>query len=155
MICFERMLETTEKWSAKYPNAMKRLSDNWDCISPMFKFSSEVRKAIYTTNAIENLNSGHKRLNLASSVFPSAQALLKALYLATFELTKKWTNTIRNWGLVVHPLGLVQKTIYILNSFQFQTLPAHRKDCTNIVITISSSFAGLPYVLQYFFLVMC
>jgi len=104
---FERMLEITEKWSSKYPNAMKRWSDNWDCISPMFKFSSEVRKAIYTTNAIESLNSGYRRLNRARSVFPSSQALLKALYLATFELTKKWTNTIRNWGLVYGEMSIM------------------------------------------------
>ena len=47
----------TEKWTPKYPNSMKRLKDNWDVISPIFKFSSDVRKVIYTTNAIESLNS--------------------------------------------------------------------------------------------------
>lgn len=57
----------------------------------LFKFSSEVRKIIYTTNAIESLNSTYKKLNRQRSVFPSDKALLKGLYLATLQATKKWT----------------------------------------------------------------
>lgn len=71
---------------------------NWDAISPIFKFSKDVRMVIYTTNAIESLNSAYRRLNSQRSIFPSDMALLKALYLATFEATKKWTMPIRNWG---------------------------------------------------------
>lgn len=81
-----------EKWSAKYPNSMKRWIENWDVVVPIFKFSKDVRKIIYTTNAIESLNSSYRKLNRQRSVFPSDQALLKALYLATFEATKKWTQ---------------------------------------------------------------
>ncbi len=103
----ERMLDVTEKWESKYPNSMKRWEDNWDVISPMFKFSSKVRKVIYTTNAIESLNSGYRRLNRQRSVFPSSTALLKALYLATFELTKRWTGTLRNWGPVHGELAIM------------------------------------------------
>ena len=68
---------------------MKSWYKNWDVISPIFKFSSDVRKVIYTTNAIESLNSGYRRLNKQRSVFPSDTALLKALYLATHEIAKK------------------------------------------------------------------
>ena len=96
----EKMLEISEKWEEKYPRAMKSWEVNWDAISPMFKFSSEVRKVIYTTNAIESLNSSYRRLNRGRSVFPGDTALLKALYLATFEVTKKWTNILRNWGRI-------------------------------------------------------
>lgn len=96
----EQLETVTQKWSPSYPSAMKRWSDNWDVITPIFKFSAEVRKAFYTTNAIESLNSSYRRLNRQRSVFPSAQALLKSLYLATFEATKKWTMAIRNWGKV-------------------------------------------------------
>ena len=81
-----------------YPNAMKRWERDWDVITPIFKFSANVRTVIYTTNAIESLNATYRKLNRQRSVFPSAQALLKALYLATFEATKKWSMTIRNWG---------------------------------------------------------
>ena len=79
---------------------MKRWKDNWDAISPIFKFSATVRKVIYTINAIESLNSCYRRLNKQRSVFPSSQALMKALYLGTFEIAKKWTMPIRNWGKV-------------------------------------------------------
>ena len=104
---YEQMLQVTEKWQDKYPNAMKRWEENWDVISPMFKFSNDVRKVIYTTNSIESLNSGLRRLNSQRSVFPSDTALLKALYLATFELTKKWTMPLRGWGKVYGELSIM------------------------------------------------
>ena len=97
----------SEKWTPKYPNSMKRWYDNWDVITPIFKFSPTVRKVIYTTNAIESLNSTYRKLNRQRSVFPSDKALLKALYLATFEATKKWTQTIRNWGCVYGELCIM------------------------------------------------
>lgn len=101
------MLEVAEKWRSYYPNAMKSWSVNWDAICPIFKFSSDVRKVIYTTNSIESLNSSYRRLNRQRSVFPSDVALLKALYLATFEATKKWTLPVRNWGNVYGELSIM------------------------------------------------
>ena len=80
----KQLESVTEKWSAQYPSAMNRWHENWDAISPIFKFSKEVRTAFYTTNAIESLNSCYRRLNKQRSVFPSSQALMKALYLGTF-----------------------------------------------------------------------
>ena len=97
----------TEKWTVKYPNSMKRWYDNWDAITPIFKFSPDVRKVIYTTNAIESLNSTYRKLNRQRSVFPSDTALLKALYMATFEATKKWTMSIRNRGRVYGELSIM------------------------------------------------
>ena len=94
----ESLERVTKTWSVKYPNSMKSWKQNWDAICPIFKFSMNVRKVIYTTNAIESLNSTYRKLNRQRSVFPSDTALLKALYLATFEATKKWTMPIRNWG---------------------------------------------------------
>lgn len=104
---YEQMLKVKEKWDAKYPNAMERWVNNWDVISPIFKFSETVRKVIYTTNAIESLNSTYRRLNSQRSVFPSDTALLKALYLSTFEATKKWTMPLRNWGRVYGELSIM------------------------------------------------
>lgn len=104
---YERMHTVTDKWQDRYPNAMKRWEENWDVISPMFKFSADVRKVIYTTNAIESLNSSLRRLNSQRSVFPSDTALLKALYLATFEATKKWTMPLRSWGKVYGELSIM------------------------------------------------
>lgn len=104
---YEIMLEIKEKWEKQYPNSMKSWVDNWDTICPIFKFSSNVRKIIYTTNAIESLNSTIRRLNRQRSVFPSDTALLKALYLSTFEATKKWTIPLRGWGLAYGELAIM------------------------------------------------
>lgn len=106
-IAQERRDRIAEKWQEKYPNAMKSWITNWDAITPIFKFSSEVRSIIYTTNAIEGLNSTYRKLNRQRSVFPSDQALLKALYLATFEATKRWTLPVRNWGRVYGELQIM------------------------------------------------
>lgn len=106
-IAHERMLEITQRWREHYPNAMKSWEANWDVISPIFKFSADVRKVIYTTNTIESLNSTYRRLNRQRSVFPNDNALLKALYLATFEATKKWTLPLRNWGKVYGELSIM------------------------------------------------
>ena len=103
----DRMEKITDKWQVLYPNAMKSWTTNWDVISPIFKFSSDVRKVIYTTNAIESLNSTYRRLNRQRSVFPSDTALLKALYLSTFEATKKWSMPLRNWGKVYGELSIM------------------------------------------------
>ncbi len=91
-----RMPAVSQFWEKEHPGCMRRWEDNWDVISPMFKFSQAVRKVIYTTNAIENLNSGYRRLNRARSIFPSSGALLKAHCPATFQFTKKWALPLRN-----------------------------------------------------------
>lgn len=97
---YDNMQRVTEKWNEQYPHAMKSWEQNWDVLSPIFKFSSDVRKMIYTTNAIESLNSTYKKLNRQRSVFPSDKALLKALYLSTLQATKKWYMPLRDWGKV-------------------------------------------------------
>jgi transposase-like protein len=104
---YAKMLEVSEKWNKKYPHAMKRWSDNWSSICPIFKYSPDVRKALYTTNAIESLNSQYRRINRNRSVFPSEEALKKALYLATLNITRKWTAKIRNWGQIYGELSIM------------------------------------------------
>lgn len=79
---YDNLQRVKEKWNEKYPNAMKSWEQNWDVLTPIFKFSTEVRKVIYTTNAIESLNSTYKKLNRQRTVFPSDKALLKSLYLS-------------------------------------------------------------------------
>ena len=106
-IGYQNMIEVSEKWEKHYPNSMKSWQQNWDAIVPMFKFSADVRKVIYTTNAIESLNSTYRRLNRQRSVFPSDTTLLKALYLATYEATKKWSKPLRNWGKVYGELSIM------------------------------------------------
>nr|AIF26195.1 transposase [uncultured bacterium Ad_144_C12_contig1] len=86
---------------------MKRWYDNWDAVGPIFKFSRDVRTAIYTANAMESPNSTYRRLNSQRSVFPSDTALLKALDLSAFEAAKKWTMPIHNWGKVYGELAIM------------------------------------------------
>ena len=99
--------KVNEKWNKDYPNVMKSWYANWDVISPIFKFSQTVRKVIYTTNAIESLNSDFRRLNKQRSVFPSDTALMKSLYLAAHEIAKKWTMPMRDWGRVLGELEIM------------------------------------------------
>ena len=97
---YDNLQRVKERWDEKYPNAMTSWEQNWDILTPIFKFSADVRKVIYTTNAIESLNSTYKKLNRQRTVFPSDKALLKSLYLSTLQATKKWTQPLRGWGKV-------------------------------------------------------
>jgi len=101
------MQEAKAKWDKQYPGSMDSWENNWSSIAPIFNYSSEVRKIIYTTNAIESLNSSYRRLNKGRTIFPTDTSLLKALYLATKRLTKKWTMPQRSWGKVIGELKIM------------------------------------------------
>jgi Transposase and inactivated derivatives len=103
---YKNLQEVKEIWNEIYPNAMKRWEDNWAEICPLFKYSPEVRKALYTTNAIESLNSQYRKINASRSVFPSEESLKKAIFLSTQNITKKWTTKIRNWGQIFGELSI-------------------------------------------------
>ena len=83
---------------------MKSWTTNWDAITPIFKFSSDVRIIIYTTNIIEGLNRQYRKVTKTKSVFPSDTALEKMLYLASENVVKKWTQRYRNWDQVLNQL---------------------------------------------------
>ena len=104
---FANMQGVRDKWDKVYPNTMKRWAENWDVVCPIFKFSMVVRRALYTTNAIESLNSQYRRINAGRPVFPSEGALKKALFLATQTVTKKWTMKIRDWGQIYGELSII------------------------------------------------
>jgi len=106
-IGYANMLEVKDKWEKVYPSSMNRWKDNWDVICPIFKFSKEARRALYTTNAIESLNSQYRRINSNRPVFPSDDALRKALFLATQNIIKKWTTRIRDWGQIYGELSIL------------------------------------------------
>lgn len=103
----EKMWEVKEKWDAQYPSSMDSWENNWASIAPIFNYSSQVRRIIYTTNAIESLNSSYRRLNKGRVIFPTDTALLKALYLATVRITKKWTMPQRDWGKIIGELKIM------------------------------------------------
>ena len=89
-----------EKWNSKYPKICKSWSERWATLSTYFKYPHEVRKLIYTTNAIEGFNRQLRKVTKSRTVFPSDDSLLKMLYLATMDITKKWTGRRRDWSQI-------------------------------------------------------
>ena len=89
-----------EKWNSKYPKIYKSWSEHWATLSTYFKYPNEVRKLIYTTNAIEGFNRQLRKVTKSRTVFPSDDSLLKMLYLATMDITKKWTGRRRDWSQI-------------------------------------------------------
>ena len=89
-----------EKWNNKYPKIYKSWSERWATLSTYFKYPNEVRKLIYTTNAIEGFNRQLRKVTKSKTVFPSDDSLLKMLYLATMDITKKWTGRRRDWSQI-------------------------------------------------------
>jgi len=87
-----------EKWSSKYPKIAVSWKANWANLSTYFKYPQEVRTLIYTTNAIENFNRQLRKVTKSKSVFPTDDSLLKMLYLAMVDITKKWTGRRKDWG---------------------------------------------------------
>lgn len=95
------------KWKSKYPTAFKFWEENWDAICPFFSYSEPVRKIMYTTNTIESLNRSYRKYTKTKSVFPSNESLMKCLYLATLNITKKWNGRYRNWDLILGELSIM------------------------------------------------
>lgn len=98
------MDEFEAKWGGKYPLAVKSWRVNWNELSTMFKYSPEIRKLIYTTNAIENFNRQLRKVTKTKSAFVSDDALMKILYLTTMSIVDKWTMPIRDWGSILDNL---------------------------------------------------
>ena len=85
---------------SKYPKIYKSWHDNWTTLSTYFKYPEAVRRLIYTTNAIEGFNRQLRKVTKSKTVFPSDDSLLKMLYLAPMDITKKWTGHRQDWGQI-------------------------------------------------------
>ena len=104
---FSALEELKEKWSKKYPYALKSWENNWSELRTFFKFSPEIRRIMYTTNAIENLNRIYRKVTKTRSSFPTDMALMKLLYLSTINLTEKWkTGYAKDWHLIKGQLAI-------------------------------------------------
>lgn len=101
---FSKLEEVEEKWGKKYPYAIKSWEMNWDVLSPFFKYPNHIRRIMYTTNIIEGFHRQLRKVTKTKSVFPSDQALEKILYLASQNVTKKWTQRYRNWDQILNQL---------------------------------------------------
>ena len=96
-----------KKWAGKYPYAILSWRNNWDDLTVFFQFPLEIRKIIYTTNLIENLNGKIRKYTKSKLSFPSDDAVKKTVYLSLMEIEKKWTMPISNWGLIMNQFMLI------------------------------------------------
>lgn len=102
------------KWNDKYPYAVKSWTENWEELTVFFDFPIEIRKIIYTTNLIENLNGKIRKYTKNKLSFPTDDAVLKSVYLALREATKKWSMPIQNWGLILNQfLTIFEKRVQL------------------------------------------
>lgn len=95
-----------EKWGEKYLIAVRSWRNNWNELSTFFKYPPEIRKIIYTTNAMESYNRQLRKVTKTKSIFPNDESLMKILYLATIDITKKWTQSIRGWAQILAQLSI-------------------------------------------------
>lgn len=103
----KKLDECKKKWDSKYPYAFKPWEDNWNEVCNMFNYVPELRKVMYTTNAIESLNSAFRKFTKIRTVFPTDESLFKSLYLAQEKITDKWTTPISNWGVIYSSLQII------------------------------------------------
>ena len=92
--------EFGKKWDSKYPQIHKSWSERWPTLATYFKYPEAVRRLIYTTNTIEGFNRQLRKVTKSKTVFPSDDSLLKMLYLAMMDITKKWTGHRQDWGQI-------------------------------------------------------
>lgn len=96
-----------KKWEEKYPYALKPWEDNWNEVCSMFNYVPELRKIMYTTNAIESLNSAFRKFTKIRTVSPTDDSLFKSLYLAQDKITDKWNVPYANWGVIHSSLQII------------------------------------------------
>ncbi|UMB55302.1 IS256 family transposase [Lutibacter sp. A64] len=104
----------SDKWSHKYSYAIKSWEENWEELTVFFEFPLEIRKIIYTTNLIENLNGKIRKYTKNKLSFPTDEAVMKSVFLAVREATKKWSMPIHNWGIILNQfLTIFEKRVQI------------------------------------------
>tara|TARA_Y100000815_G_C13275897_1_gene474928 strand:- start:51 stop:1253 length:1203 start_codon:yes stop_codon:yes gene_type:complete len=103
-----------EKWNSKYPYAVQSWERNWEELTVFFGFPLEIRKIIYTTNLIENLNGKIRKYTKNKMAFPTDDAIKKSVYLALMQITKKWKAPIHNWGIILNQfLTIFEKRVQL------------------------------------------
>ncbi len=94
-------------WSAQYPTIYKSWKNNWAELSPLFDYPPQIRKAIYTTNAIESLNRGIRKVTKNRGAFPNDAAVMRLLFLALKNMQKKWTMPIHDWPAALNHFAIL------------------------------------------------
>ena len=103
----QRFQELKDKWGNDYPGAIKIWDNHWDHVEQLFKFPTEIRRMMYTTNCIEGLNSALRKVTNGKAAFPSDSSVMKAIFLRTCDLLKKWTQPISGWAKVLNQLFVI------------------------------------------------
>lgn len=103
----DKLLELEQDWGKKYPVVLASWNNNWDKLSTYFKYPQEIRKLIYTTNAIEGFHRQVRKVTKTKGAFTSDMALMKLIYLTVENITKKWDKPLGNWGLTVQKLSII------------------------------------------------
>ena len=98
-----------DKWNHKYGIVVDSWYNNWDKLSTYFKYSPEIRRIIYTTNALEGFNRQLRKFTKIRTVFPTDESLRKSLYLATEQVMRKWISPVPNWGITLAQLTIMFK----------------------------------------------
>lgn len=102
-----RLAEFADKWDARFPMIARSWRANWARVIPFFAHPPEIRRVIYTTNAIESLNMSLRKVTKTRSSFPNDEAVLKLLYLALRNIAKKWTMPIQNWKDALNRFAII------------------------------------------------
>ncbi len=102
-----RALDAVKQQFPEYALYLKSWETKWPLLSPFFQYPAEIRKIIYTTNAIEGLNRQFRKVTKTTTIFPHDEALAKLLFLAAEDISKKWTMPVFNWGTIVAELAIL------------------------------------------------
>ena len=100
------LLQLSETWGEKYAMAVRSWENNWEDLATMFDYPAEIRRLIYTTNAIEGYNRQLRKVTKNKAAFPSAKAVRKLLFLANRNLTAKWTRPVQKWAKILNQLAI-------------------------------------------------
>jgi putative transposase len=103
----QRLAEFSAKWDGKYPMIAKSWRSNWTRVIPFFAHPAEIRRVIYTTNAIESLNMSLRKVTKARGSFPNDEAVMKLLYLALRNIAKKWTMALHDWKAALNRFAIL------------------------------------------------
>ena len=101
-----RLLELGETWGARYPMVLRSWESKWEDLSGFFKYSAEIRRMIYTTNAIEGFHRQVRKYTKSKGSFTSENALVKLIYCAYERIRAKWNQPMHNWALIISQLDI-------------------------------------------------
>ena len=112
----QRLAEFSLKWDGKFPMIAKSWRSNWTRVIPFFAHPAEIRKVIYTTNAIESLNMSLRKVTKTRGSFPNDEAVSKLLYLALRNIEKKWTRAVSDWKNALNRFAIIYENRLPVNS---------------------------------------